>query len=224
MGASAGKVIGDQGENTGINTINTGKNSDDDEDFNWDYGEHGGGVEEGDIPERTLDKLQIVEQIKQNLSHQRHKRLHARQELDGGNFLEGAVDTVDDTVSLGVSDILRITTTIVAPTLDPSSLSIILPSPPLAPSLPTDINTNLPIGSSLQTFLSSTPPPSPVQTSSGMTIPPTITATPMSSATPSLSQNSSDIGPSVTITSSWTSLSFRNNGTSLSESHWVHLM
>lgn len=222
MGASAGKVIGDQGETTGINTINAGKNSDDDEDFNWDYGEQGGGVQE-DIHQQTLDKLQIVEQIKQNLSHQRHKRLHARQELDEGTFLEGAADTVDDTVFLGVSDISSITTAIVTPALDPSPLSIILPSPSLAPSLPTDINTGLPIGSSLQTFLSSTPPSSPVQTSPGMTIPPT-TATPVPSANPSLSQNSSDIGPFVTTTSSWTSLSFRNNGTSLSESHQVHLM
>lgn len=218
MGASAGRVVGDQGENNGISTIKTGKNSDDDEDFNWDYGEQGGGAQEGDIPRRqTLDKLQIINQIKQNLSHQRHKRLHARQGLDEGAFLEGAVDTVDNTVS-GVSDILSITTAIVTPALEPSSLSIVLPSPPLVPSLPTDINTGLPIGSSLQTFLSSTPPPSPVQTSPGMTIPPT-TPTPLPSTTPSPSQSSSDKVPSATIASSLTALSFRNNGTSLSELH-----
>lgn len=213
MGASSGKVVGDQGEGIGISTVKAGKNSDDDEDFNWDYGEQGGRIQEGDAPRQALDKLQIVEQARQNLSHQRHKRLHARQESDGA-FLEGTVGTADDTVSPGVSDIAI---TIVTSTLDPSSLSIILPSPSLVSSLPTDINTSLPIGSSLQTFLSSTPPPSPVQTSPGMTIPLT-TTTAVSSATPPPSQNLSDIGPSTTITSYWTSLSSRNNGTSLGES------
>lgn len=218
MGASAGRVVGDQGEDIGIGTIKVGRNSDDDEDFNWDYGERGGGVQEGDIPRRpTLDKLQIVEQVKQNLSHQRHKRLHARQELDEGIFLEGAAETRDNTI-LEISDILSITTV-----LDSSSLPAFLPSQSLVSSVPTDINTSLPIGSSLQTFLSSTPPPSPAQTSSGMTIPPT-TATSVSSTSPLPSQNSSNTGPSATVTSSWPSLSFRNNGTSLSESHWVHLV
>lgn len=221
MGASAGRVVGDQGENIGISTIKTGKNEDEDEDFNWDYGEQGGGVQEGSVPRRPiLDRLQIVEQVKQNLSHQRHKRLHVRQELDDGTFLEGAAG---DAVSLGGSDMLSISTTLVTSSLDPSSLSIFLPSPSLAPSIPTDINTSLPIGSSLQTFLSSTPPPSPAQTSPGMTIPPT-PAISVPSATPSLSQNSSGTGPSTTVTSSLASLSFRNNGTSLSELYWAHLV
>lgn len=215
MGASAGRVVGDQGEDIGIGTIGVGRNSDDDEDFNWDYGEQGGGVQEGDIPRRpTLDKLQIVEQAKQNLSHQRHKRLHARQELDEGTFLEGAVEITDNTIPPGISDKLSIVTV-----LDSSSLPVFLPTQSLVSSVPTDINTSLPIGSSLQTFLSSTPPPSPVQTSSGMTIPPTS----VSSATLLPSQNS-NTGPSAAVTSSWPSLSFRNNGTSLSESHCVHLV
>lgn len=219
MGASAGRVVEDQGEDIGIGTIKVERNSDDDEDFNWDYGEQGGGVQEGNIPRRpTLDKLRIVEQVKQNLSHQRHKRLHARQELDGGTLLEGAAETADSTRYSEISDILGVATA-----LDSSSLPVFLPSQSLVSSVPTDINTSLPIGSSLQTFLSSTPPPSPAQTSPGMTIPPT-SATSVSSETPSPSQNSSNTGPSATVTSSLPSLSFRNNGTSLSESHWVHLV
>lgn len=223
MGVSAGKVVGDEGESTGISTINAGKKSDDDEDFNWeDYEEQGGGIQGGDVPQyqQTIDEIRVTEQVKQNLAHQRHKRLHARQELDG-SISQGALDTVGkdvNTLSSGVSDIPAITTPVVSSPLDLSTLSIVPPSS-LAPSLATDINTSLPIGSSLQTLLSSTPPPSPAQTSPGMTIPPTTTtSSSASTTTPAPSRNSSNTGPSTTVTSYWTSLTFKNNGTSISES------
>lgn len=229
MGASAGKIVGDERQSTGVNTSNAGKNSDDDEDFNWeDYEEEGGGggVQAGNIlkHQQTIDEIRIIEQAKQNLAHQRHKRLHARQEPDG-DLSEGAADTVGkvvDTVSSKISDISTTTTPIVpSPTLDLSSLSIVTTSS-LVPSLPTDIKTSLPIGSSLQTLLSSTPPPSPAQTSSGMTIPPTTTSSPSRSpTTPPPSHDATNAGPSTTITSYWTSLTFRNNGTSSSESSQV---
>ncbi|CUS11140.1 unnamed protein product [Tuber aestivum] len=232
MGKS-GKSHSHDGVNTGGTNKNTG--TDDDEDLERSGANRGGGNFGLGAPQ-TIERIRI-EPVRRKMTHRRHQQLHARQ----NGVVSGITDPVGDAVSSVLPSIVETggDTTTILPTLTssiPSSIpelsSLSIPSsspgtvvPSTSPSDSTN-HPNVPVGSTQQTVLSSTPPPSPAETSPGMVIPPItisgIISTSLSTAespspsSASLSSPAIVSPPSTTVTSYWPSL-ITKNGTTTSD-------
>lgn len=231
MGVSAGRVTVDDGEGIGGIGVRAGKTTDDDEDLRRDYGGHGGegGLLEGELEyHQAIEKIRIIEQVRENLAYTRPSRLQPRQVESGSSSIGAvAVGLLDSVVSKfsdileGASDASIVSNSILSTALNSigSSTSALsdtsLASTPLT-SLLTDISST-----TLLTISSTnSPPPSPAETSAGMSIPPTTSSTSSLSSITPRPQNtgSSTTRPYTTITSYLTSQTSRNNGTTTSKS------
>ncbi|KAG0642517.1 hypothetical protein HOY80DRAFT_623718 [Tuber brumale] len=225
------------GSHDGVNTGGTNKNTgtDDDEDLDRSGVDRGGGNFGLGAPQ-TIERIRI-EPVRRKTTHRRHQQLHARQNgvVSGITDLAGdAAHSVLPSIAKTGEDIATTlptpTSSILYPTPELSSLSIPSSSPgAVVPSTSPSDSTNhpdVPVGSTQQTVLSSTPPPSPAETSPGMVIPPitisdiisTSLSTAKSSSPSSASLSSSTIvsPPSTTVTSHWPSL-IAKNGTTTSD-------
>ncbi|RPA93851.1 hypothetical protein L873DRAFT_1703376 [Choiromyces venosus 120613-1] len=226
----SGKFDSHDGVNAGGTNKNTG--TDDDEDLDRGRVDRGGGNFGLGVPQ-AIERIRI-EQVRRKSTHRRHQQLHVRQ----NGVVSGITDLVGDNVPTVLPSIASTATTL--PTLT-SSLSLLIPElsslsipsstpgtvvPSISPSDSTDYP-NVPVGSTQQTVLSSTPPPSPAETSPGMVIPITIsgifsgsllkTESPLPSpSSPSLSSSTIVSLPSTTVTSYWPSL-ITKNGTTTSD-------
>lgn len=226
MGVSAGRVAVDDGEGMGGIGVRAGKTTDDDEDLRRDYGDHGGGeggLLEGELEyHQAIEKIRIIEQVRENLAYTRPSRLQPRQvESSSSSIGAVAVGLLGSVVSK-FSDILEGASdaSIVSNSIGSSTSALLdtsLASTPLT-SLLTDITTSTTL---LTISSTNSPPPSPAETSAGMSIPPTTSSTSsLSSSITPRPQNtgSSTTRPYTTITSYLTSQISRNNGTTTSKS------
>jgi hypothetical protein len=236
MGVSAGRVTVDDGEGMGGIGIRAGKTTDDDEDLRLDYGDHGGGGEggllEGELEyHQAIEKIRIIEQVRENLAYTRPSRLQPRQVESGSSSIGAVAVGLLDSVFSKFSDILEgasdasivSNSIVVSTTLNSigSSTSALLDtsltSVPLT-SLLTDVTSSTTL---LTISSTNSPPPSPAETSAGMSIPPTTSLT--SSLSSSITPRPQNTGSSTTrsyttITSYLTSQTSRNNGTTTSKS------
>jgi len=229
----SGKSDTHHGVNAGGANRNTG--TDDDEDLDRSGVDRGGGSIGLGAP-HTIGRIRI-EPVRRKTTHRRHQQLHARQ----NGVVSGITDPVGDIVSSVLPSAVKtgeyiattlptLTSSISSPIPELSSLSIpSSPSGTVVPSTSPSGSTNypnVPVGSTQQTVLSSTPPPSPAETSPGMVIPPItisdIISTSLSRAespspsSASLSSPTIVLPPSATVTSYWPSL-IAKNGTTTSK-------
>ncbi|CAZ82003.1 unnamed protein product [Tuber melanosporum] len=226
---------GKPGSHDGVSAGGTNKNTgtDDDEDLDRSGVDRGGGNFGLGAPQ-TIERIRI-EPVRRKTTHRRHQQLHARQ----NGVVSGITDLVGDAHSVLPSivktggDIATTpptpTSSILSPIPELSSLSIPSSSPgTVVPSTsPSDSTSypDVPVGSTQQTVLSSTPPPSPAETSPGMVIPPitnsdiistSLLTAELSSPSSTSSSSSTIVSPSTTVTSYWPSI-ITKNGTTTSD-------